>query len=84
MMRLKDGEDAILLAAKETVERKFELEKWALIANEMRVQGTDDYPVIFLQKQYKELTTARPVYGPTATATEAAAASDDNDAMAEE
>ena len=84
-MRLKDGEDVILLAAKETVERKFEHEKWAQIATEMQAQGTDDYPVLFLQKQYKDLTTARPANGSNdtiaATATEGA---DEDEAMAEE
>ena len=86
MMRLKDGEDAILLAAKETVERKFEHEKWALIATEMHAQGTEEYPVMFLQKQHKDLTAARPANGTsgtTATATEGAAADEDED-MAEE
>ncbi|MCJ1230882.1 hypothetical protein MMC12_007556 [Toensbergia leucococca] len=54
MMRLKEGEFAILLAAKKEVERDFETRKWTEIATEMEEKGTEKYPTSFLIKTYKE------------------------------
>ena len=56
MMRLKDGDDKILLAAKEEVEHKFQNEKWALVATEMEAKGANKYPTLFIQKKFKELS----------------------------
>ena len=82
MMRLEDGDDTILLAAKEEVESRFQNEKWALIATEMESKGASKYPTLFIQKKFKELTAKSAANGTTATTTEGAA--DEDEATAEE
>lgn len=82
MMRLEEGDDSILLAAKEEIENKFQNEKWALIATEMESKGANKYPTLFIQKKFKELTAKSVANGAGATATEGAA--DEDEATAEE
>ena len=60
-MRLKDGDDQILIAAKLQVEKKFKNDRWGLIAAEMESKGADKYPIAFLEKKYRELIAERPV-----------------------
>ncbi len=84
-MRLNDGDDKILLAAKESVEHKFQNEKWALVATEMEANGANKYPTLFIQKMFKELS-AKPLENgtPAAAATTAEDPRKEDEAMAEE
>lgn len=84
MMRLKDGDDKLLLAAKEEIEHKFHNEKWALIATEMEAKGADKYPTLFIQKMFKELSAKTGENGATTTAATAESPSEEDEAMAEE
>jgi hypothetical protein len=84
MMRLKDGDDKLLLAAKDEIEHKFQNEKWALIATEMESKGADHYPTLFIQKMFKELSARSVENGATTTAAAADGPGEENEAMAEE
>jgi hypothetical protein len=84
MMRLKDGDDKLLLAAKEEIEHKFQNDKWAFIAAEMESKGADHYPTLFIQKMFKELSARSVENGATTTAATADGAGEEDEAMAEE
>ncbi|KAL9128908.1 MAG: hypothetical protein Q9217_002498 [Psora testacea] len=58
MLRLKEGDNSQalhLLTAKTQVERDFEANKWALVANAIVKKGGGDYPVEFLKRQWRDL-----------------------------
>ncbi|CAO1600234.1 hypothetical protein XANCAGTX0491_003934 [Xanthoria calcicola] len=73
MMELEEGDDEVLVAAKEAVEANMKNTLWMLVAAKMEEMGTRKYPTDFLHKEFKKMeaagTTAphvNGVYAPTA------------------
>lgn len=81
---IPDDDKAILIAAKQEVERAYESTKWSKIADEMKKRGTTLYKGAVLARQYKKMILEAEDLPPVAAAPkmggkQAAEVNDDSD-----